>query len=139
MRILVATHKLQGQRENDFYFCVEGELVKLPFDCDKDGDNPDGPCGCRRSFSGLESSKGTTTARVEERAMSLDEYRERMWRSHVNEGWAVADYGMTRGESDLIADAMMALAKPWVVGTILERRERVQERTEVRDAKEAQA
>ena len=131
MRVLVATRKTQGQRKNDFCFCNEGELVKLTFDCDKDGDNPDGPCGCRRAFAGLESAKGTTTARVEERAMSLDEYRERMWKSYVDEGWAApGHYGLERKESDRMAIEMLGLAKVWVAGTVLERRERVQARVE---------
>lgn len=65
MKYLVTTKETQGQRKNDFCFVEEGEVVLIPVDrCDKDRGNPDGPCGCWRSWVGVTSRKGTTTAKV---------------------------------------------------------------------------
>lgn len=59
MLVLVATNQGQNPAERDFCFTVEGELVTpVVFSCS----NPE--CGCDRSFSGLSSSRATTTARV---------------------------------------------------------------------------
>jgi hypothetical protein len=64
-RVLVATHEKQGQRKNDFCWATDGELVTLPMECD--GEAVDGGCGCRRCFSGVESFRSTTTAKVVDR------------------------------------------------------------------------
>lgn len=61
MRVLVATNELQGTRPDDYAWAVEGELVVAEMaQCA----NP--RCGCARGFSGLASSKATTTAMVVE-------------------------------------------------------------------------
>jgi len=132
MRILVATRETQGQRDNDFFFCEEGEPVKIGFACDRDGDNPDGPCGCRRGFAGVQSSRATTTAKVEERALNLDEYREILTDSYRREGWLV-DKPAREFERSVIsvaeirsrADELLRVAARYVNGTILERREEI--------------
>ena len=67
MKVLVATSQTQGQRENDFNFCVEGELVTVGLVCATDRYDPDGGCGCGRAFAGLNSHRATTTAKVKER------------------------------------------------------------------------
>lgn len=74
MKVLVATRLTQGTRDNDFFWCNEGELVRLGGECDSDRGNPDGGCGCVRSFGGVDSNKGTTTALVEERDLTMSEY-----------------------------------------------------------------
>lgn len=59
MRVLVATNERQGTRDDDYAWTVEGELVVAELtECA----NP--RCGCTRGFSGLASSKATTTAMV---------------------------------------------------------------------------
>lgn len=59
MRVLVATKELQGTRPDDYTWTVEGELVVAEFtSC------ADPRCGCTRGFSGLASSRATTTAMV---------------------------------------------------------------------------
>ncbi len=60
---LIATKETQGQRPNDFNWCNEREVVFTGFSC-HNGETPDDSCGCGRSFSGLETSKGTTTMQV---------------------------------------------------------------------------
>jgi hypothetical protein len=54
MKLLVSTTETQGQRKNDFCFVPEGEILVFAFECDRDRGNPDGPCGCARSMSGVE-------------------------------------------------------------------------------------
>lgn len=72
MKVLTATHATQGQRTNDFDWCVDGELVmQPPFVCGTDLDNPDGGCGCGRSWAGLNSERATTTAIVADVPLSL--------------------------------------------------------------------
>lgn len=66
MRVLTATTRLQGSRPGDFCWTVDGELVYLGLVCQRDEDDPDGGCGCGRSFSGLNSHRATTTALVRE-------------------------------------------------------------------------
>jgi hypothetical protein len=65
MKVLTATTRTQGQRPSDFTFCAEGELVTpWVMICDRDQENPDTGCGCGRSFAGLNTHRGTTTAAV---------------------------------------------------------------------------
>ena len=71
MNLLTATAEGQGDRPNDFFFTVEGELVLLGFVCAADEADPDGGCGCGRAFSGMSSRRATTTAVV--RDLDLDE------------------------------------------------------------------
>src|SRR5579862_8855950 len=53
MKILTATSRTQGQRNSDFNWCIEGELVHFGLVCAADQDDPDGGCGCGRAFAGL--------------------------------------------------------------------------------------
>ncbi len=87
MRLLTATREAQGELPGDFSFTVEGELV-LPNDviCARDRGNPDGGCGCGRSFVGLGSRKPTTTALVRDLDVSPAELRT-----------AVEDFQVARG------------------------------------------
>lgn len=63
MRVFVATQEGQGE-PGDYCWTVDGELVRL-YDC------PDEQCRCS-AFSGLESHRAVTTAKVVERH-DLDE------------------------------------------------------------------
>ena len=64
MKFLVATTKTQGQRDNDFFWTQENELVYIGFECGSGGRKADSYCGCVRDFNGIETKKGTTTALV---------------------------------------------------------------------------
>ena len=62
MKVLVATHELQGAAVGDYCWTVDGELVTaLAFECA----SPD-ECGCGRGFGGLASCRATTTTMVVE-------------------------------------------------------------------------
>jgi hypothetical protein len=75
MKLLTATRERQGERDGDFCFAVEGELVLLGLVCATDAANPDGGCGCGRAFSGMSSMRATTTALVRDLDVSLDDVR----------------------------------------------------------------
>ena len=75
MKLLTATRETQGEREGDFCFAIEGELVLLGFVCATDEADPDGGCGCGRAFSGMSSMRATTTALVRDLDVSLDDVR----------------------------------------------------------------
>ena len=75
MKLLTATRERQGERDGDFCFAVEGELVLLGFVCATDQADPDGGCGCGRAFSGMSSLRATTTALVRDLDLSVDDVR----------------------------------------------------------------
>ena len=91
MKVLVATSQTQGQRENDFDFCVEGELVTVGLVCAADEQDPDGGCGCGRAFAGLNSHRATTTAKVKEVDLSEEDYVEALRSSLAQQGWPTED------------------------------------------------
>ena len=75
MKLLTATRERQGERDGDFCFAVEGELVLLGYVCATDQADPDGGCGCGRAFSGMSSMRATTTALVRNLDLSVDDVR----------------------------------------------------------------
>src|SRR4029078_10624020 len=91
MKVLVATSETQGQRANDFSYCVEGELVTVGLVCAIDRRNPDGGCGCGRAFAGLSSHLATTTAKVKEVDLSEADYVEALRSSLAQQGWPTED------------------------------------------------
>lgn len=115
MKVLVSTSRTQGQRKNDFHWTSDGELMWTGTQCDTG--YPDDGCGCRRSLSGVESSKATTTVEVIER----DDIDDTEWANQVL-------HALRRGgfESVTLRDVRADL-KPLVkaadrfpVGTVLE-------------------
>jgi hypothetical protein len=115
MRLLTATSITQGYRVNDFSFCVEGELVHIDPPCAKDRGDPDGRCGCGRSFSGLNSHHATTTAVIREVDFSPADYLEALRSSLDQQGW---DSSQAVHE----VAALQCLAQHWPAGAVLERR-----------------
>jgi hypothetical protein len=75
MKLLTATRERQGEQDGDFCHAIEGELVLLGFVCATDEADPDGGCGCGRAFSGMSSTRATTTAVVRDLDVSLDDVR----------------------------------------------------------------
>ncbi len=51
----------------------EGDLVRFPLECDRDADNVDSGCGCRRSMSSF-SAGATTTFKVADMDITKEEY-----------------------------------------------------------------
>ena len=117
MKVLVATEETQGKRDNDFFWCQEGELVKFGVECDRDKHDIDGDCGCRRSMVGFKSHKGTTTFKVAERTMSRKRFITRLRASEESAGWK-----STPREIRYNAIELLDLAEQYEVGTVLEKR-----------------
>ncbi|TQF65821.1 hypothetical protein FK531_20575 [Rhodococcus spelaei] len=116
MRALVATAQTQGLRDNDFDYCVEGELVWIGLVCAKDEADPDGGCGCGRAFGGLNSHRATTTARVAEiEGFTHDDYVEALRSGLQQAGWPP-------NLAEELARELLVIAKHWPVGTVIERR-----------------
>ncbi len=115
MKLLTATQERQGERDGDFCHAIEGELVLLGFVCATDEADPDGGCGCGRSFSGMSSLRATTTAQVRDLDVSFDDARLAVEGYYLSAGMGPdvlggADFGelVTATLTDLaeIADAL---------------------------------
>jgi len=118
MKVLIATRDTQGDVPGDYCWTVEGELVRILADECRSPDR----CGCGRGFPGLASSRATTTVRVVERPMALEDLTRALRDTLGREGWlsgldptecaaAVAEH----------AAAILAATASFDVGTILRR------------------
>lgn len=113
--MFVATVETQGQRENDFCFVPEGEIVTFSVLTCTD-EEIDGNCGCKRSMAGVTSLKSTTTMKVVE-VPSVANLAEVIERSLEAGGWNVgSQYAMETARK--IAES----ASQFPVGTIVELR-----------------
>jgi hypothetical protein len=116
MKILTATSRTQGERRNDFHWCIEGELVHFGMVCSADRDDPDGRCGCARAFAGLNSHQATTTAMVRDiEGFTRDDYIEAIRSSLAQQGW---DPSTAEDE----AEELMDIVSDWPAGAVAERR-----------------
>ena len=116
LKLLTATNSSQGFRANDFDWCVEGELVHIGIVCARDRDDPDGGCGCGRSFAGLNSHRATTTAMVREvPGFTGDDYVLAIRSSLEQQG---CDASFAEHEAALLR----TLVRDWPAGAIVERR-----------------
>lgn len=120
MKALVATGETQGARKSDFTHCVEGELVWMLDPCPNSKRNPDGPCACGRSFSGMSSHGYTTTALVRDIPwLTEGNYAAAMRASFEANGWCSCC--RTRPVPTLIHE-LIERAAAFPVGTVVERR-----------------
>jgi hypothetical protein len=122
LKLLTATTQTQGQRDNDFAWCIPGEVVSpFTFICDRDRElGPDGGCGCGRAFTGLNSSKATTTAIVTDiDGYSLEDLVTAVLATRQQEGWADGDDDPDRSARQL-AMAIAETAAEFEVGDVLE-------------------
>jgi hypothetical protein len=118
MKVLTATATGQGVRDNDFNWTIEGELVQVGLACASDQLNPDGGCGCGRSFSGLSSHRAGTTAVVRDLPLSRQDVA-----TAVAGYLESAGYGSpTSQELADEVDELLAIADYFPVGAVLERR-----------------
>jgi hypothetical protein len=115
MKLLVATAQLQGERSTDFNYCIEGELVWIGLICATDRRDPDGGCGCGRSFAGMNSHRATTTARIADVPIDFPHYAEALRSSLKAQGWPTRD-------AIPMAGALSDLAADFPIGAVLERR-----------------
>lgn len=116
LKLLTATNSSQGFRDNDFDWCVEGELVHIGMVCASDQDDPDGGCGCGRSFAGLNSHRATTTAMVRDVPGFSDEDYVLAIRSSLEQ------QGCDPSFAEHEAALLRCLVRDWPVGVIVERR-----------------
>lgn len=117
IKVLVATSKTQGARDNDYNWCIERELVWFPPICRSSKANgPDDKCGCGRGFGGLNSHRATTTAIVQKIAgLSRLDYVEAIRSS-------MADQGYDPSMAEMIADGMLELVRECPEGAVVENR-----------------
>jgi hypothetical protein len=84
MKVMVATKEMQGVVQGDYCWCVEGELVTGVVVACCDGDR----CGCSRGWTGLASSRATTTALVVDRPGVTEADLREAVRDHLERaGW----------------------------------------------------
>lgn len=126
MRVLVATKDTQGRRKNDFCWAQEGEVVGFSgFECD--GESVDGSCGCKRSMSGKFTLKATTTVKVVERTMTIEDL-ERTFIAALNKGQWIDPKLKSPMDAEFIAGAksdaaeIVRIAACFEVGAVLEKR-----------------
>ena len=120
MKVFVATKETQGTRSSDFCFCDEGEFVHFSFECDRDTNDIDGGCGCRRSMSGFNSSKATTTFKIFDTEINTEDYLNMLIKTSTREEW----YPNTLKLDDLKEEIqqLCQLANEFEVGDIIEKR-----------------
>jgi hypothetical protein len=115
MKLLVATRRTQGARDNDFFWGVPGELVMLGEVCRKDKDDPDGRCGCGRSFSGLGSDRAVTTAEIADLDVDDDDLVSAVAAALDRQGWGVE-------HAEAVAGEIRTIAESFPIGTVVGRR-----------------
>jgi hypothetical protein len=120
MKVLVATKETQGRRRNDFCWAKEGELLKFAFECD--GESIDGKCGCRRSMTGVESHKGTTTMKVAELGITMKGYVELIKDAYLKGGWFEDDPKTLQETAETDAKIIAEQAEFFGLGAIIEKR-----------------
>lgn len=120
MKLLVSTKETQGKRTSDFSHADEGEPVYMGGGpCDRDKENIDGGCGCMRAMIGLKSQKATTTMKVIQSDITLEELR-----ALVREGYDDYIKNEIMTEKDVIDETkdLLIYAASFEVGMIVEKR-----------------
>ena len=84
-----------------------------------DGEYVDGKCGCRRSFSGMDSLKATTTARILNLPITEEQYLEAYQNAMNKAGW---DKLMQLADIKDEVKYLLQLASNFDEGTIIEKR-----------------
>ena len=124
MRLLTATTQDQGNRQGDFTYAVEGELVLLEEVCATDRRDPDGGCGCGRAFAGMSSQRATTTAVIRELDLIYDDV-ELAVSGYYRTGGVCPDVIGVDEFAVLVNDQtheVIRFAQAFPVGTVLGRR-----------------
>jgi hypothetical protein len=123
MKVLVATERTQGDREDDYTFCVPGELLWITEVCGRDRRDPNGGCGCGRGFGGLTSHRATTTGEVVERDFSEEEMRLAVRTSLTDQGWLpeVLSESERVAIVDEVVSEVRAVAEALPVGAVVRR------------------
>jgi hypothetical protein len=119
IKYLVSTSETQGYRENDFCFVPENEILRFGFECDNE--EVDGWCGCKRSLVGIKCKKSTTTMKVAELNITVEDLVQRISFSLDSSGW-----DFTKPEDKEVikeeVQEIIRLCSNFPTGAILERR-----------------
>ncbi len=127
MKILVATKEIQGQRENDFFWTKENEILMDSFECERD-EAEDGSCGCRRSLVGVETKRATTTFKVTESDLNKSEIIK-LFSKSFEEAFPSVNLSQEAEDS---ANYILEIAEKFEVEEILEKRGRVIQKREIK-------
>lgn len=96
-----------------------------PCTCTGDLRDPDGPCGCGRGFSGMNSHRAISTTLVVEIALAHAEVHKAL-KSHLEAGGWLDPARCTPDEADVIVEEllrdMLQVANHFPVGTVVSRR-----------------
>ena len=128
MKILVATKETQGRRTNDFCWCKEGELLMFStFQCS--GGFVDDECGCHRAMSGIETLTATTTMRVVEEDVAVEDLIKRIFDALRQGSWDKMFNDVTLlKKARTIVKEIIEITEEFPPGVVLERREGFQVR-----------
>ena len=119
MKVFAATAEGQGERSSDFCRTIEGELVMVPFECDADQFvAADEGCGCRRAMAGIASARSTTTFRVIDLEVTMQEFHE-LVAAALEETW---DGRLDHFDAVVLAEEVAEKAAAFDIGAVLERR-----------------
>lgn len=120
MKLLTATSLTQGERDNDYDWCVEGELIRFDVVCARSARNPDDSCGCGRGFAGMSSMRATTTALIRDLPMEVVDVQMALAASLHGAGY-LADPSDLAAVADT-AQELIEIAAAFEVGDVIERR-----------------
>ena len=119
MKVIVATRESQGARPSDFNDCVDGELVWMLDPCPESRRRPYGPCGCGRSFQGMNSHGSTTTGIVREfPGLTPEDYADALRASFDAQDWC--ECCRTQGVDTHVAQ-LAYIASRFAEGAVVER------------------
>jgi hypothetical protein len=124
MKILVSTTQTQGQRESDFCFVPEGEMLMFSFLCDTDREdpNPDAGCGCSRSLGGMICQMSTTTFKVADLDITAQQFVHNYLGALQDAGFLVGSSKQEIADYQNDANEMLKAAAAFKVGTVIELR-----------------
>lgn len=120
MKVFVATKLGQKMRASDFNFCEEGDLLMFGIDCERDRNDIDGGCGCRRSLVSMSKGTGTTTFTVRDLPLSEEEYAQKWLEAIRKQGWSLTP----DDERDVVTEAkeLVRVAGHFSLGAVIEKR-----------------
>lgn len=119
MKVMVATKDTQGRRRNDFCHARPGELVRFATECD--GEQVDGPCGCRRYMVGIETTKATTTVQiVDKHDMTVNDLAKLIRKANTSR--QITSEAKLKALARQDAEEIGRIADAFGIGTVLEKR-----------------
>ncbi len=124
MKVFTATRETQGEQPGDFCHAIEGELVLCDEVCATDRNDPDGGCGCGRSFAGMNSHRATTTAVVRDLDLTEQDLVMAVI-AYYTSGGLTPDLLGAQDFADMVDDVvrdLMTRPQYFPVGTVLSRR-----------------